>query len=101
MGLDVLRCAPVLDNEARLKGTMQQLRQKRPRLKLSVEEYSLLRHRVLERDAWRCQDCGSFTDLHVHHLAKRSSLGGDALDNLITLCAACHMKRHTGDLKFK
>jgi hypothetical protein len=29
---------------------MQQLRQKRPRLKLSFEEYNLLRDRVLERD---------------------------------------------------
>jgi 5-methylcytosine-specific restriction endonuclease McrA len=75
---------------------MQQLRQKRPRLKLSVEEYDALRDRVLKRDAWRCQDCGSSKDLHVHHLAKRSRLGDDALDNLMTLCASCHRQRHGG-----
>jgi 5-methylcytosine-specific restriction endonuclease McrA len=76
---------------------MQQLRQKRPRLRLSIEAYNLLRRRVLERDVWRCQDCDSSKDLHVHHLTKRSKLGDDALDNLITLCASCHKQRHNGD----
>ena len=74
---------------------MQRLRQKRPRLKLSIEDYRLLRQRVLERDGWRCQNCGSSSDLHVHHLAKRSKLGDDALDNLITLCAKCHQTVHS------
>jgi ATP-dependent DNA helicase RecQ len=73
---------------------MYQLRQKRPRLKLSVAEYNLLRNQTLERDRWRCQDCGSSSDLHVHHLKKRSKLGDDALENLITLCAGCHRRRH-------
>jgi 5-methylcytosine-specific restriction endonuclease McrA len=73
---------------------MQKLCQKRPRLKLSVEEYTLLRRRVLERDGWRCQNCGSAKDLQAHHLSKRSKLGDDALDNLITLCVACHQMQH-------
>ena len=73
---------------------MEQVRQKRPRLKLSATEYNLLRHRVLKRDGWRCQNCGSSKDLHVHHLTKRSRLGDDALDNLITLCAVCHQDQH-------
>ena len=76
------------------KETMKHLRQKRPRLKLGVEGYNLLRHRVLERDGSRCQNCGSSKDLHVHHLAKRSSLGNDAFDNLITLCVPCHHMQH-------
>jgi hypothetical protein len=42
-----------------LRETVHQLRQNQPRLMLSVEEYKSLRHRVLERDKWRCQDCGS------------------------------------------
>jgi 5-methylcytosine-specific restriction endonuclease McrA len=74
--------------------TMQRLRQKHPRLKLSLEDYNLLRKRVLERDGWRCQNCGSSKDLHVHHLAKRSKLGDDALNNLITLCVICHQRQH-------
>ena len=73
---------------------MQQLGQKRPRLKLRFEEYNCLRDRVLKRDGWKCQDCSSSQDLQVHHLTKRSKLGDDALNNLITLCAACHRQRH-------
>jgi 5-methylcytosine-specific restriction endonuclease McrA len=75
---------------------MEQIRQKRPRLRLSVEEYPLLRNRVLARDGWRCQNCGSSKDLHVHHLVKRSELGDDVEENLITLCTLCHKKIHLG-----
>ena len=67
---------------------MQRLRQKRPRFKLGIEEYNLLRQRVLERDGWRCQNCGSSKDLHAHHLVKRSKLGDDALENLIRFAAS-------------
>jgi len=80
---------------------VQRFYQKRPRLKLGIEEYNSLRLRVLERDGWRCQDCGSSKDLHVHHLVKRSKLGDDALDNLIALCAGCHRERHDCDFRFK
>jgi 5-methylcytosine-specific restriction endonuclease McrA len=69
-------------------------RHNRPRLRLTAKEYNLIRKQVLRRDAWRCQDCGSAGDLHVHHLEKRSKLGDDASDNLITLCATCHRRRH-------
>ena len=70
------------------------LHQKRRRIKLSFKDYNSLRQRVLERDGWRCQNCGSSKDLHVHHLGKRSKLGDDALDNLVTLCATCHSSQH-------
>ena len=75
---------------------MKRLRQKRPRLRLSLEEYQTLRKRVLERDSWRCQLCGSQKDLHVHHLQPRGRLGDDSLHNLITLCVGCHRRQHTG-----
>jgi 5-methylcytosine-specific restriction endonuclease McrA len=68
--------------------------QKKPRLKLNFEEYALLRRAVLQRDAWRCQKCGSLKQLEVHHLIKRSQLGDDIMDNLITLCAHCHRESH-------
>jgi len=32
--------------------------------------------------------------LEVHHMQPRSQLGDDMMDNLITLCAGCHGKRH-------
>ena len=77
-----------------MNGIKQQPRQKQPRLRLSFGEYDALRTRVLERDGWRCQDCGSLKTLQVHHLKKRSDLGDDASDNLITLCVNCHRRRH-------
>ena len=70
------------------------LRQRRPRLKLDLKDYAVLRTRVLERDGWRCQECGSMEGLEVHHLKPRSRLGDDVMHNLITLCASCHGKRH-------
>ena len=73
---------------------MMKLRQRRPRVKLGLGEYDSLRTRVLERDGWRCQNCGSSTDLQIHHLTKRSKLGDDAFDNLITLCVSCHGQEH-------
>lgn len=38
--------------------------------------------------------CGRSTQLEVHHIRFRSALGDDALENLITLCFACHQKAH-------
>ncbi len=70
------------------------LRQKQPRLKLDPEEYTTVRRRVLERDGWRCQECGSMENLQVHHIKPRSRLGDDVLHNLITLCVDCHRKSH-------
>jgi len=70
------------------------LREKQPRLKLEPEEYTVVRNQVLERDSWRCQDCGTMKDLQVHHIKFRSQLGGDVAHNLITLCANCHRNRH-------
>ncbi len=70
------------------------LRQKQPRLKLDPEEYTTVRRRVLERDGWRCQECGSMENLQVHHMKPRSRLGDDVLYNLITLCIDCHRESH-------
>jgi 5-methylcytosine-specific restriction endonuclease McrA len=50
--------------------------------------------RVLERDGWRCQKCGSLKDLQIHHKIRRSQRGDDALANLVILCAHCHMEEH-------
>jgi len=38
------------------------------------------------RDVWRCQFCGSMTNLEVHHQQFRSHSGDDTEANLITLC---------------
>lgn len=67
---------------------------KKPRVKLAPNAYEKLRHRVLERDSWRCQVCGSMQNLEVHHKALRSRQGDDEEVNLITLCSFCHSHEH-------
>ena len=62
---------------------------------LNVREY------VLFRDGHKCQCCkGKSKDnkLHVHHIESRKT-GGDAPNNLITLCTECHAKYHSGEIK--
>ena len=60
-----------------------------------------VRQYVLWRDGYTCQCCGAHATqkkevrLHVHHLESRR-VGGDAPDNLVTLCTACHDKLHKG-----
>jgi len=68
--------------------------QKRHRIRQAPEPYAELRRIVLERDGWRCQQCGSFRNLDVHHVRRRSALGDDAETNLITLCRECHQILH-------
>lgn len=74
---------------------MGSLRQKQPRLVLNEEEYDQLKKYVLNRDGWKCQDCGTSANLQVHHLLYRSRLGSDEAINLITLCVKCHRRRHS------
>lgn len=67
------------------------------------------RKRRLEIDDYECQDCGVteneyYRSLDVHHHTKREEFVNDdgsvdwdeanAMDNLISLCQGCHVKRH-------
>ena len=67
---------------------------KRPRIQLDPEAYRELCRQVLQRDGWRCQQCGSRTNLQVHHIQLRSQSGDDVEGNLITLCSECHDQIH-------
>jgi 5-methylcytosine-specific restriction endonuclease McrA len=67
---------------------------KLPRLRLDSTAYELLRREVLIRDGWRCQSCGSMSNLEVHHRKFRSHSGDDSQENLITLCTLCHGSLH-------
>jgi 5-methylcytosine-specific restriction endonuclease McrA len=64
------------------------------RLRLPPDQYHQLQKKVLERDGWRCQSCGSRSNLQIHHQQHRSQLGSDTEQNLITLCARCHTQTH-------
>lgn len=61
------------------------------------------REYVLFRDGHTCQHChGKSGDqvLNVHHIESRQT-GGDAPNNLITLCETCHKAYHRGEFKLK
>jgi 5-methylcytosine-specific restriction enzyme A len=64
------------------------------RVKLQPTDYAELCRQVLDRDGWRCQNCGRTSELQVHHLRLRSALGDDNTENLITLCSGCHEEIH-------
>ena len=82
-----LRCEFLSPSSA---NPMSGLNQKRPRLRLEPVAYAELGKQVLERDSWRCQNCGTADNLQVHHRNWRSPMGHDCLENLITLCVSCH-----------
>lgn len=73
---------------------MNGIRPKAPRLRLDAVSYENLRQQVLRGDGWRCQACGSMSNLEAHHQQFRSQAGDDAEANLITLCATCHARVH-------
>lgn len=59
------------------------------------------REYVLFRDKHVCQCCkGKSKDnvLNVHHIESRKT-GGNAPNNLVTLCKSCHTKYHKGELE--
>ena len=68
-------------------------------VRLDRQGHLALHRRILERDNWRCQFCGSAQNLQVHHLTFRSHSGGDVEQNLITLCAVCHRMQHAAPRK--
>ncbi len=60
-----------------------------------------VREYVLSRDGHTCQCCkGRSKDriLNVHHIESRKT-GGDAPNNLITLCETCHKGYHAGTVR--
>ncbi|GAK34399.1 hypothetical protein AQ1_02297 [alpha proteobacterium Q-1] len=58
-------------------------------------EWNRIRRTVLERDDYTCSTCEhrAIKNMHVHHLAHSDD---NAIDNLITICVACHAVLHFG-----
>lgn len=65
---------------------------------MKSERWRKLRLKVLARDDYQCQRCGSAKNLRIHHLTYER-VGHEALDDLITLCEACHSEIHRNDLR--
>ena len=70
------------------------IRPKADHLRLDSVSYESLRQQILRRDGWRCQSCGTMSNLEIHHREFRSHSGEDSEENLITLCATCHARVH-------
>jgi len=64
---------------------MSQTIGKQAPIRLEDENYGELCKQILRRDGWRCQLCGSMTNLEIHHKRFRSRSGEDNEHNLITL----------------
>ena len=52
-----------------------------------------LREHALERDDYKCVKCEATKRLIVHHIDEKPK-EVDVLDNLMTLCRACHAREH-------
>lgn len=57
------------------------------------------RKSALERDGFRCTQCGADDRLHVHHIESIDSENPHTHDlgNLTTLCSPCHSSLHNAD----
>ena len=55
------------------------------------------RAKVLWRDKYACQHCGSKEELRAHHIRLRSQGGTDTPGNGLTLCETCHVALHQGE----
>ena len=63
--------------------------------------FSNVREYVLFRDGHKCQCCkgkSKGSKLNVHHIESRKN-GGNAPNNLITLCSECHARYHRGEIE--
>ena len=71
--------------------------------RLDPLSYESLRQQILRRDGWRCQSCGTMSNLEVHHKQFRSHSGHDSEENMITLmlhlsCIRSPVSEHMGVL---
>ena len=73
------------------------MRRSRYQDKLNHKRWQRVRLATLDRDGWRCRQCGRAGMLQVHHV-QHLEHGGAAYDlgNLKALCRDCHIKAHGG-----
>ena len=54
-----------------------------------------IRRAVLDRDGWKCSECGRRGRLEVHHVKAIADGGSNDLENLRSLCLDCHIAIHS------
>lgn len=62
-----------------------------PKKKLPIP--SKLKKSVFERDGYRCRYCGSHKNLTADHVFPESRGGETSLENLVTACSECNLKK--------
>jgi len=63
-------------------------------LYLKSPRWAELREEALIRDGRKCKLCASDCGLQVHHREYPKILGSEPLEDLVTLCSACHSIYH-------
>jgi 5-methylcytosine-specific restriction endonuclease McrA len=92
--VSVTSSATSLSHIPQWAGAVSQIITKQAPIRLEEESYRELCKQILRRDGWRCQFCGTMSNLEVHHTAFRSLSGEDTGQKLITLCKACPSSVH-------
>ena len=104
-------CRKCYDKENRVwinKRSMEWCRRNKEsiRLRQDIRRYGRSRFEILDRDGWKCQDCGMEIKEHmkkwnksfdIHHVDGDGIYSKDKqnndINNLITLCCSCHCAR--------
>ena len=62
-------------------------------------EHIKAQKKVKEVEGYKCAICRCVTkDAQGHHLISYSRGGSSDLQNMITMCASCHRRYHSGEL---
>lgn len=67
------------------------------------ERFDGNREKVLKRDGYKCTQCGTTENLHIHHKDRTGSSPkpNNAPDNLVTLCVNCHAAEHSAEVSVR
>jgi len=76
------------------------IRPKAAPLRLDPLSYESLRRQILHRDGWRCQSCGTMSNLEVHHQEFRSHSGTTCQDRHRGFWLGAITIRQFRDLRF-
>lgn len=103
----------VWTKEMREKASQQKLGEKNPQWKGGTTKRSVkirkqinkIRYTIFKRDQFCCRMCHSNKKICIHHIVPvwadpENTARLNAVDNLITLCRACHLKLNGKELKF-
>lgn len=63
------------------------------------DDWNNIRQLIYKRDNYICQDCKQHKKLDIHHIVSFMETFDNSLNNLISLCRSCHIKREMKLLK--